>query len=288
LRVILLFHNILQHFMSKRGSIGVFDSGFGGLTVLAALKKELPDYNYIYLGDNARTPYGTRSFDTVYEYSLQCIQYLQAQGCPLIITACNTASAKALRTIQQGFYKPHKTIERVLGVIRPTAEVIGEISHTKHIGILATKGTVHSESYILEIKKFYPEAKVFQTACPMLVPLIENKAHLTKGARYFIENYAGLLFQQSTYIDTVLLGCTHYPLIQAAIEECLPTHVRVISQGDIIAKSLATYLEKHTDLEKLIQKKGLTRFLTTDNSNDFDEKGSIFYNAPIESIKIHL
>ncbi len=274
--------------MNKQGSIGVFDSGYGGLTILAALKKELPNYNYIYLGDNARTPYGTRSFDTVYEYSLQCIQYLQAQGCPLIIIACNTASAKALRTIQQGFYNPMHTNERILGVIRPTAEIIGEMSHTKHIGILATKGTVQSESYVLEIKKFYPEAKVFQTACPMLVPLIENNEHATVGANYFIEKYVTALMQQSPNIDTVLLGCTHYPLIQATIEQYVPTHVRVVSQGDIVAKSLTAYLAKHSDLEELIQKKGTVSFLTTDNNIDFNEKGSVFYHAPIESHKIHL
>jgi glutamate racemase len=274
--------------MNKQGSIGVFDSGYGGLTILAALQTALPQYNYMYLGDNARTPYGTRSFDTVYEYTLQCIQYLQAQNCPLIIVACNTASAKALRTIQQRFYKPNETNQRVLGVIRPTAEIIGTISNTKHIGVLATKGTVQSESYLIEVAKFYPDASVFQTACPILVPLIENNEHATTGAIYFIHKYLDALLNQSPTIDTILLGCTHYPLIQKTIEDYVPKHIKVVSQGTIIAESLAAYLTKHADLEQLIQKNSGIRFLTTDNSADFDEKGAVFYGASIKSTTIHL
>src|SRR5580765_463441 len=222
--------------MPSSQPIGVFDSGYGGVTVLKSIVEKLPAYDFIYLGDNARSPYGNRSFETVYQYTRQCVQWFFSKGCPLVILACNTASAKALRTIQQQDLVESGTSNRVLGVIRPTTEIAGRLSKTGNVGILATTGTVNSGSYTLEIKKFYPEVKVFQQECPLWVPLIENNEHLGPGADYFIKKYADELMTQCSGIDTVLLACTHYPLLMEKLRVHLPDSVKIIAQGDIVAE----------------------------------------------------
>ncbi len=266
-----------------KGPIGVFDSGYGGLTVLKAITEKLPGYSYLYLGDNARTPYGTRSFETVYHYTLQCVEWFFKQGCPLVILACNTASAKALRTIQQHDLPKLDPSKRVLGVIRPTAEVIGNYSHTKKLGVLATKGTVNSESYLIEIDKFYPECKVYQEACPMWVPLIENNEHHSAGAAYFIEKNMQHLFQQDPGIDTLLLACTHYPLVIDSIKKYIPQGTKILSQGEIVADSLADYLQRHVEIESHLLREENIDFYTTDSAADFDTKGTLFFGKPVQS-----
>ncbi len=242
--------------MEKYNPIGVFDSGYGGLTVLRELIVELPQYDYLYLGDNARAPYGNRSFETVYHYTKECVDWFFAQGCTLVILACNTASAKALRSIQQNHLVKNYPGKRVLGVIRPTTEIIGQQSSTQHIGILATNGTVQSASYPIEIKKFYPEAKVYQQACPMWVPLVENDEYNSKGADYFIKKDIDQLLNHSNKIDTILLACTHYPLLINKIKETVADNINVVSQGEIVAKSLINYLERHPEIETEITKNG--------------------------------
>ena len=268
------------------GPIGVFDSGFGGLTVLKRIVKKLPQYDYVYLGDNARTPYGTRSFETVYNYTLQAVQWFFDQGCPLVILACNTASAKALRTIQQHDLPLRFPYKKVLGVIRPTSEKIGLISKTGKVGVLGTTGTVKSESYIVEIQKFYPQLKVYQEACPMWVPLIENMEQDTVGADYFIQKNLENLLRQDLSIDTILLACTHYPLIQQKIELFLPADIRVIEQGHIVADSLADYLIRHTEVETQCTKNNSLQFFTTDSTLDFNKYGSIFFDAEVQSKQV--
>lgn len=274
--------------MMKKGAIGIFDSGYGGLTVMREIIKELPHYKYLYLGDNARTPYGTRSYEAIYEYTLECIQYLFDQGCHLIILACNTASAKALRTIQQNDLSKIDLEKRVLGVIRPTAEVIGKYSRSGHVGVLATPGTVKSESYLIEIKKQYPSVSVFQQACPMWVPLVENGEAENDGTDYFIKKDLAALFRQSERIDTILLACTHYPLLINKIKKYVPKGVKVISQGQIVAKSLSDYLRRHPHLENKCDKSGDQMFLTTDSSSVFDSKAVHFYENRIKSHTIHI
>ncbi|MFN4285096.1 MAG: glutamate racemase [Lacibacter sp.] len=264
-----------------QGAIGIFDSGYGGLTVLQAITQRLPDYNYIYLGDNARAPYGTRSFETVYRYTLQAVQWLFAQGCPLVILACNTASAKALRTIQQNDLPRLAPNRRVLGVIRPTAEVIGNFTRSGHIGIVATKGTVQSQSYLLEIQKFFPHLTVHQQACPMWVPLIENNQHLTPGAHYFVSADLQHLLAADPQIDTLLLGCTHYPLLQPVVRRYLPPQVQVVSQGALVAESLADYLRRHPEMEMRLAREGQRRFYTTDEPADFEAHAQQFYGQPV-------
>jgi glutamate racemase len=273
--------------MSK-GSIGIFDSGYGGLTVLKEITAKLPQYDYIYLGDNARAPYGTRSFDTVYHYTLQCVQWFFDQGCPLVILACNTASAKALRTIQQNDLPKIDSSKRVLGVIRPTSEIIGNFSKTKNIGILGTTGTVQSQSYLIEIEKFFPECKVFQEACPMWVPLVENNEHNSAGADYFIEKHVSNLLSQSKDIDTILLACTHYPLLMEKIKQFVPKNCSVIPQGNIVAESLVNYLQRHPEMEAKCSKGGSQQFFTTDSAEDFDNKAAIFYGKPVKSTHLAL
>ncbi|MFN5418503.1 MAG: glutamate racemase [Flavobacteriia bacterium] len=263
--------------------IGVFDSGYGGLTILSELKKSLPQYDYLYLGDNARSPYGTRSFDVVYEFTLEAVEYLFAQGCELVILACNTASAKALRTIQQQILPVKYPGKRVLGVIRPTSEIIGEFSKSKHIGIVATEGTVKSDSYLIEIEKFFPEIKVKQKACPMWVPLIENALHETEGGKWFIENDIFQLLENDSEIDTILLGCTHYPLVKEIIEKEISNKIKVISQGEIVAKSLIDYLQRHPEIDEKCSKNQKIEFLTTENAQDFDRKASQFFQEKIVS-----
>ena len=231
------------------GPIGIFDSGYGGLTILEQIRKELPGYDYLYLGDNARTPYGTRSFEVVYRFTLQCVEYLFGQGCQLVILACNTASAKALRTIQQNDLANIDPNRRVLGVIRPTVEEVGKLTKTKHIGLLATSGTVLSDSYPLEIHKIDPDIVVSSEACPLWVPLIENNEHQNEGADYFVKKYIRNLLNQDSQIDSVILGCTHYPLLCNKIARELPEGVKIISQGEIVAGSLADYLQRHPEME---------------------------------------
>jgi glutamate racemase len=268
--------------------IGIFDSGYGGLTVLKEIKNRLPGYDFIYLGDNARTPYGSRSFDTVYEYTLESVKWLFSKGCPLIILACNTASAKALRTIQQKYLPENNLEKRVLGVIRPTAEVIGNYSKSKKIGILGTKGTVKSDSYPIEIKKFFPEAEVIQHACPMWVPLVENNEYNSEGADYFIKKDLDILVNTNSGIDTVLLACTHYPLLIDKIKKFLPSNIKVISQGKIVADSLAEYLDRHAELKEKCSKNSELQFYTTDSTTDFDQHSQIFFGAKVNSAHIDL
>jgi glutamate racemase len=268
--------------------IGVFDSGYGGLTVLKELVARLPQYDYIYFGDNARAPYGTRSFEAVYQYTLQCVEWLFHSGCPLVILACNTASAKALRTIQQKDLPRIAPDNRVLGVIRPTTEVVGNFTQTGKIGLLATRGTVQSDSYPIEIGKFFPEIEVYQQACPLWVPLIENNEHTKPGADYFVREYMDLLLRQSPDVDTVLLACTHYPLLEEKIRQYLPANCRLISQGDIVAGSLVDYLQRHPEMESRLSRSSQLRFFTTDSTEDFDSHASVFYGQDLQSEHIAL
>nr|WP_294794731.1 glutamate racemase [uncultured Mucilaginibacter sp.] len=268
--------------MSKH-PIGIFDSGIGGLTVFRSIAAALPDYDYIYLGDNSRAPYGNRSFNTIHQYTWECVQWLFAQGCPLIILACNTASAKALRTIQQKDMKGLDLAKRVLGVIRPTAEVVGNYSKTGEIGVLGTNGTVQSESYLLEIEKFFPDLKVYQQACPLWVPLIESGEYEKPGADYFVKEYLDGIMAKSDSIDTLLLACTHYPLIQDKIKAYLPKNVQVVAQGDIVANSLVEYLHRHPEMEKNLSNGQTKLFYTTDDTGEFDRHASRFFSAPVTS-----
>ncbi len=290
--------------------IGVFDSGFGGLTILQSIRKQLPQYDYLYLGDNARTPYGTRSFEVVYEYTWECVNYLFSQGCNLVILACNTASAKALRTIQQRnlpqlWEDKHNPEMRVLGVIRPTVEACG-MQHTacadslmpnaerrmtpaRHIGIFATAGTVASGSYPIEIAKIDPTIIVSQQACPMWVPLIEAGEHTSDGADYFVQKYIDGLLQQDPQIDTIILGCTHYPLLIEKLRKYTPAHIQLLAQGDIVAVSLEDYLERHTALEQTLSKNGTCRYLTTESADKFTAAARIFLGEdeiPAEHIEL--
>lgn len=269
-------------------AIGVFDSGYGGLTILQELKQALPTYDFIYLGDNARAPYGTRSFDVVYEFTLEAVEYLFAQGCELVILACNTASAKALRSIQQKVLPLKYPTKRVLGVIRPTSEIIGTFSKSGEIGVLATEGTVKSESYVIEIAKFFPECNVHQHACPIWVPLIENNLHETEGGKWFVQRDIATLLQAHPTIDTILLGCTHYPLVSDTIQEIVQEKVMVISQGKIVAESLKDYLHRHPEIDVHISKNGNTEYQTTENEIDFNHKAGRFLGEEITSKHVRI
>jgi glutamate racemase len=271
-----------------KGPIGVFDSGYGGLTVLKEIVAELPQYDYLYLGDNARAPYGTRSFETVYHYTLECVQWFFNQGCSLVILACNTASAKALRSIQQNDLEKIGPGKRVLGVIRPTTEIIGSFSKTNAVGILGTNGTVQSGSYPIEIAKFYPGMKVYQEACPMWVPLIENNEHQSEGADHFVKKHINHLLSQSPQIDTILLACTHYPLMMDKIRQFTPKGIEVLSQGKIVAKGLANYLGRHPEIAEKCSKNGRIDFFTTDSTEDFDNHAANFYGKPVKSSHLQL
>lgn len=269
--------------------IGVFDSGYGGLTVFKEIAARLPQYDYIYLGDNGRAPYGNRSYDTVHQYTWECMQWFFKMGCPLVIVACNTASAKALRTIQQQDLPAlGDNDKRVLGVIRPTAEVIGNYTSTKEIGVLGTKGTVNSGSYLLEINKFFPDVNVHQLACPMWVPIIEYGEYNSEAADYFVKQYLDELLSKAPNIDTILLACTHYPLLTGKIKKYLPENIKVIAQGDIVAESLEDYLTRHPEMESSLTKGGSMQFFTTDDVNDFNEHGSIFFGKPVSAQHLHL
>jgi glutamate racemase len=270
------------------GSIGIFDSGYGGLTILEKIRTELPDYDYIYLGDNARTPYGTRSFDVVYKYTLECVNQLFEMGCQLVVLACNTASAKALRTIQQNDLPKIDPTRRVLGVIRPTVEAVGEMTKTKHIGLLATPGTVQSNSYPLEIAKLHEDIIVSSEACPLWVPLIENNEHESEGADYFVGKNIRNLMHTDPLIDTVILGCTHYPLLEDKIKSLLPETVKVVSQGEIVAQSLADYMLRHPEINDKCTKGGSIRYLTTESVGKFISSASIFLNEEIHAEHIDL
>lgn len=272
----------------KPGPIGVFDSGYGGLTILEEIRKVMPEYDYIYLGDNARTPYGTRSFDVVYQYTLECVNKLFEMGCHLVILACNTASAKALRSIQQVDLPRIDPGRRVLGVIRPTVEVLDQVTQTGHVGIFATPGTVQSDSYPIEAHKIFPNIRITTEACPMWVPLIENNEHLSEGAAYFVQQNIRNLLKKDAQIDSVVLGCTHYPLIVPTIRRYLPPRIKIISQGEIVARSLKLYLERHPEMDTKCTKKGVTKYYTTESTEKFINSASIFLHVRITAERISL
>jgi len=274
--------------MSGMHPIGIFDSGYGGLTVMKEILKKLPQYDYLYLGDNARAPYGNRSFDTVYHYTLECIKWFFKNGCNLVILACNTASAKALRTIQQNDLDTLGSHKRVLGVIRPTSEIIGNFTQSRQVGILATTGTIQSNSYALEIGKKFPDISVHQEACPMWVPLIENNELKGPGAEYFVKKHIDSLLQKSAGIDTILLACTHYPLLSHTIKKFLPRHIHLLSQGQIVADSLADYLMRHPEMETQCTRDSIYSFYTTDSATDFNNQASIFFGEALDSIHVDL
>lgn len=273
---------------SSIGPIGIFDSGYGGLTILNAIRNRLPQYDYLYLGDNARAPYGPRSFNIVYRFTLEAVKYLFEQGCNLVILACNTASAKALRTIQQNDLPNIDPSKRVLGVIRPTVEKIGEISKTGNIGILGTAGTVQSQSYDIEIEKLHPSFKVFSQSCPLWVPLVENLEAHNEGADYFVEKYINQLLSQSSDIDSIILGCTHYPILIDKIKKFTPQHINIVEQGGIVADSLADYLSRHPEMDIRCSKNGECTYLTTEDEDKFNNMASVFLNEQINSKHINL
>lgn len=270
------------------GPIGVFDSGYGGLTILSKFRELLPQYDYLYLGDNARTPYGTRSFEVVYEFTLQAVRRLFELGCPLVILACNTASAKALRSIQQNDLPYLDPTRRVLGVIRPTVECIGEITHTRHVGLLATSGTVKSESYPLEIRKLFPDIKVTGMACPLWVPLVENNEADSEGADYFVRKYIDTLLCKDPEIDTIILGCTHYPLLLNKIRQFTPPHIRLVTQGEYVSRSLKDYLFRHPEMDERCLKNARCEFLTTESVEKFRESASLFLHQDVHVRSITL
>ena len=270
-----------HHLSNTPGPIGVFDSGYGGLTILDKIREVLPEYDYIYLGDNARAPYGTRSFEVVYEFTRQAVNKLFDMGCHLVILACNTASAKALRSIQMNDLPGIDPARRVLGVIRPTVECVGEISKNQHIGILATAGTIKSESYPLEIHKLFPEIQVSGTACPMWVSLVENNESQDEGADYFIRKYINQLLSKDPQIDTVILGCTHFPILLPKIRQYIPEHISVIAQGEYVAESLKDYLKRHPEMDAKCTKNGNCQFYTTEAEEKFSESASTFLKQQI-------
>ena len=274
--------------MSVQGPIGIFDSGFGGLTVLNSIRAVLPDYDYLYLGDSARTPYGTRSFESVYEFTWEGVKYLFDQGCSLVILACNTAAAKALRSIQQKELPLYASQKRVLGVLRPTTETIGSYSQSGNLGIVGTPGTVTSKSYLIEIERFFPELRVYQQACPMWVPLVENGEHLSEGAVYFVEKDLNRLFERNASIDTLLLACTHYPLLAPIIEKIIGDQVQLVSQGPIVARSLQDYLKRHPEVDDNCSQTGSMEVLTTEDHLKFESLGSQFFGAPFQARHVHL
>ena len=273
---------------SSAGPIGVFDSGYGGLTILNSIRQQLPQYDYLYLGDNARAPYGPRSFDVVYEFTRQAVLRLFEMGCHLVILGCNTASAKALRTIQQNDLPQWDPERRVLGVIRPTAEVIGELTKSRHVGVLATEGTIKSESYNLEIQKLHPDVKVSGVACPFWVPLVEYNEADSPGADYFVKKRIDQIMAKDPEIDAIILGCTHYPLLMPKILKYLPEGVKIVSQGEYVASSLKAYLERHIEIERKCAKQGSVNYLTTENPEKFKESAQIFLKEEIQVENITL
>ncbi|MDR3266717.1 MAG: glutamate racemase [Tannerella sp.] len=269
--------------------IGVFDSGYGGLTIFSKIKSLLPEYDYIYLGDNARAPYGTRSFEVVYQFTLQAVEKLFDEGCLLVILACNTASAKALRTIQQtDLPLSEDPTRRVLGVIRPTVEIVDTLSRTKHVGVLGTSGTVSSHSYELEINKLFPAMVVTSEACPMWAPLVENNEYESAGADFFVKKHLDNILQKDFQIDTLLLGCTHYPFLEPKIRKYLPPEITLFSQGERVAESLKDYLFRHKEMEIRLSKNGTCRFLTTESAEKFSKSASQFLKHHITTQHINL
>lgn len=275
-------------FPQEAGPIGVFDSGYGGLTILHGIRQLLPQYDYIYLGDNARAPYGPRSFEVVYEFTRQAVRKLFEMGCHLVILGCNTASAKALRSIQQNDLSLWDAQRRVLGVIRPTAEVIGKLTHNNHVGLLATEGTVKSHSYDLEIAKQWPEIKVTGQACPFWVALVEYNEADSPGADYFVRKRIDQLLQKDHDIDTIILGCTHFPLLMPKIVKYTPPGIRIVPQSEYVATSLKSYLQRHAEMERKLTKGGNTTYYTTENAEKFKDTATIFLHEKIEANHIEL
>ena len=277
-----------QNLSKRPGAIGVFDSGYGGLTILEQFRKLLPEYDYMYLGDNARTPYGSRSFEVVYEFTLQAVNKLFEQGCHLVILACNTASAKALRSIQMHDLPQIDPQRRVLGVIRPTVECIGRLTESRHVGVLATAGTIKSESYPMEIHKLWNDVTVTGQACPMWVPLVENGEANSEGADFFIQKYISALLQRDEQIDTVILGCTHYPLLLPKIRKYTPDHIRLVTQGEYVAESLRDYLRRHPEMDERCTKGGTCKFFSTEAEEKFIESASTFLNEELHVERVCL
>ena len=270
------------------GPIGIFDSGYGGLTILHGIRQLLPQYDYLYLGDNARAPYGTRSFDVVYEFTRQAVVKLFEMGCHLVILGCNTASAKALRSIQQNDLPKLDAGRRVLGIIRPTAEIIGSITQSRHVGIFATEGTIKSESYNLEIQKLFPDIQVSGVACPFWVPLVEYNEADSPGADYFVKKRIDQLMRLDAEIDTIILGCTHYPLLLPKIHKYIPRGIRIVSQGEYVADSLQRYFERHPEIEQRCTRNGQVHYLTTENPDKFKEQAQLFLHEPVDVENITL
>ena len=273
---------------AQPGPIGIFDSGYGGLTILDRIRQRLPQYDYLYLGDNARTPYGPRSFGVVYEFTRQAVERLFEMGCHLVVLACNTASAKALRTIQQHDLPGWDPQRRVLGIIRPTAEVIGSLTKSRHVGVLATEGTIKSESYRLEIQKLHPDIRVTGIACPLWVPLVENNEMHSPGADYFVRKYIMQMMAADPLIDAAILGCTHYPLLMEKIQQAMPTTVRIVPQGEYVAQSLHDYLQRHPEMEQQCSRQATTRYLTTENPEKFNDQARLFINEAVAAEHILL
>ena len=275
--------------MPDSHSIGVFDSGYGGLTILREFERQLPGYDFVYLGDNARAPYGTRSFEIVYQYTLEAVQTLFGLGCPLVVLACNTASAKALRSIQQqDLPRLGDPGRRVLGVIRPSVEQIGALTRTRHVGILATEGTVRSQSYVIEIAKLHPDIAVVQEACPMWVPLVECREADSDGADYFVRQHLGRLLEHDPLIDTIVLGCTHYPLLLPKLRRWLPPGIRLMDQGTVVAESLADYLGRHPEMAARLTRNGQRRFFTTEVAETFNERAGYFLGRELQAERLEI
>ena len=277
-----------NNFSLKPGPIGVFDSGYGGLTVLSEIKKLMPEYDYLYLGDNARAPYGSRSYELIYEFTLQAVKWLFSQGCQLVIIACNTASAEALRTIQQNDLPLIDSHKRVLGVIRPTVESVERITRSKHIAVLGTAATIRSKSYEEELKKLNPNIDITTEACPMWVPLVENREYDKEGADYFVKQHLDSVLDKDKKIDTIILGCTHYPLLIDKIRAFTPKSVTLISQGEYVAKSLKDYLSRHQSMDSLCSKNSETIYCTTESAERFESLASFLLNESIKAKKVNL
>ena len=271
-----------MRFSTSPGPIGIFDSGYGGLTILDAIRRLLPQYDYLYLGDNARAPYGPRSFDVVYEFTRQAVERLFDMGCQLVVLGCNTASAKALRTIQQHDLPQWDPERRVLGIIRPTAEVIGRLTVSRHVGVFATEGTIRSESYNMEIQKLYPDISVTGVSCPFWVPLVEYNEADKPGADYFVKNRIDKLLTLDPVIDAVILGCTHYPLLMPKIEKYMPKGVSIVSQGEYVATSLQHYFHRHPEMERRCSRQGTTLYMTTENPDKFKEQAQLFLHEDVD------
>lgn len=274
--------------MLTPGPIGIFDSGYGGLTILSKIRESMPEYDYLYLGDNARTPYGTRSFEVVYEFTSQAVKTLFDRGCQLVILACNTASAKALRTIQQIDLPKIDPRKRVLGIIRPTVEYLGELTTSRHVGLLATSGTIKSQSYPLEIKKLFPDIIVSGEACPIWVPLVENGEAHSEGADYFVRRHIDNLLAKDDKIDTIILGCTHYPILYDKIRRYTPDHIKVVVQGEYVGRSLALYMERHPEMRELCTRGGTCQLLTTESVDIFKQHAPLFFDDDIQVNSISL